>query len=607
MNTRFLVHSILAVASLASFNAAAADLKEIYERALTNDPLIREADANRLAARESKPQAISALLPQIQGSGQYRDTESDGTSVDINPPNPPAPFDRLTTGNSTSWDLTLRQNVFRWENWAALRRADSEQAQAEADYVVAQQDLILRTSEAYFNVLAARDTLEAAQAAHEAIGRQLEQSEKRFEVGLIAVTDVQDAKAAFDSATAGLIQAKRNLATSGEILRELTGDAYDELERPGSDMPLAGPNPANDDDWVKLAMEQNARLTASRLAADVTRHNISIEQGGYIPSIDFLASKSWFESEESTLRGTVTGEGDSDFEDTVYGVQLTVPIFTGGATSSRVRQAQYRNIAARERLERTARETERLTRDAYLGINSEVARVQSLNQAVESAKTALQATEAGYEVGTRTSVDVLEARRRLFDSQTNYARSRYDYLLNVLRLQLAAGTLDPESLADINALLTENVSVTADQGASMTLVGARRGRCTRDPVGHGGPGFFRRDGLDEDASGALCIELAQCRIERAAVSRGPRRHPAPYEPVGDFHRVAPREHRDAQARRKRRFHFAPQTRAVCDRKRRAGRVMRALPSRRARSVLVRIRNGPDHIGNLRSRNRAGTQ
>ncbi len=458
MNTRFLIHTILAAASLAAFNAGAADLKDVYERALTSDPLIREADANRLAARESKPQAIAALLPQIEGSGEYNDTESDGTSVDINPPNPPAPFDRLSKGNSTDWGLQLRQNVFAWENWATLRRADSEQAQAEADYLVAQQDLILRTSEAYFNVLAAQDTLEAAQAAHDAIGRQLEQSEKRFEVGLIAVTDVQDAKAAFDSATAALIQAKRNLATSGEILRELTGDTYDVLEKPGNDMPLAAPNPVNPDDWVKLAMEQNTRLISSRLAADVARHNISVERGGHFPSIDFIATKSWFES-ETDFTGTVSGTGDSDFEDTVYGVQLRVPIFTGGSTHSRVRQAQYRNIAARERLERTARETERSTRDAYLGVNSEVARVQSLKQAVESAMTALQATEAGYEVGTRTSVDVLQARQRLFQSQTDYARSRYDYLLNVLRLQLAAGTLNQQGLYEINALLTESITV----------------------------------------------------------------------------------------------------------------------------------------------------
>ena len=352
----------------------------------------------------------------------------------------------------------MRQNVFSWANWATLSRADSEQAQAEADYLVAQQDLIIRTSEAYFNVLAAQDTLEAAQAAHDAIGRQLEQSEKRFEVGLIAVTDVQDAKAAFDSATAALIQAKRNLATSGEILRELTGDAWDVLEKPGNDMPLAGPNPESPDDWVKLAMEQNSRLISSRLAADVARHNVGVERGGYFPTLDFVVNRGHDES-EGVINGTTIGDTSNNQYDTVYGLQVTVPVFTGGLTNSRVRQAQYRNIAARERLERTARETERSTRDAYLGVKAEVARVQSLKQAVESAMTALQATEAGYEVGTRTSVDVLQARQRLFQSQTDYARSRYDYLLNVLRLQFAAGTLDQKELTDINALLTESVTV----------------------------------------------------------------------------------------------------------------------------------------------------
>ncbi len=465
MNTRLLVHTILAVATLAGTTASAADLKDVYERAITNDPLIREADANRLAARESKPQALAALLPQFEGNAEYQDAESDGENVDIRPNLPAATFSRLTDGTSESWGLQLRQNVFGWDRWMTLRRADSEQAQAEADYLVAQQDLILRTSEAYFNVLAARDTLEAGQAAHDAIGRQLEQSEKRFEVGLIAVTDVQDAKAAFDQATAVLIQAKRNLATSGEILRELTGDTWDTLDRPGYDMPLEGPDPASPDDWVKLAMQQNARLISSRLAADVTRHNISVERGGHYPTIDFVASKSWFESDtDVTQDNPVTGlpettNATADFEDTVWALQLNVPIFSGGSTSSRVRQAEYRNIAARERLERTARETERSTRDAYLGVNSEVARVQSLKQAVESAQTALEATEAGYEVGTRTSVDVLQARQRLFQSQTDFARSRYDYLLNVLRLQLAAGTLDRTGLEDINALLNESVTV----------------------------------------------------------------------------------------------------------------------------------------------------
>src|SRR5688572_23523556 len=461
MNTRFLVRAILAAASLAAFNASAADLKEVYTRALTSDPLIREAEANRLATRESKPQALAALLPQVNADGTWNDTvDTNSTGSFSLPGQPPEPERRNFDGDSSNWSLGLRQSVFRWENWATFRRADSERAQAEADYVVAQQDLILRTAEAYFNVLAAQDTLEAAQAAHDAIGRQLEQSEKRFEVGLIAVTDVQDAKAAYDSATAALIQAKRNLATNGEILRELTGDAWDTLEKPGNDMPLAGPDPASPEDWVKLAMDQNARLTASRLAADVTRQVVNIERGGHFPEIDFVVNRGEFEDDGRFTNQTgVTFPNDADSEDTTYTVQVTLPIFSGGATSSRVRQAQYRNIAARERLERTARETERSTRDAYLGVNSEVARVQSLKQAVESAQTALQATEAGYEVGTRTSVDVLQARQRLFQSQTDYARSRYDYLLNVLRLQQAAGTLDNEGLDDINALLTENVTV----------------------------------------------------------------------------------------------------------------------------------------------------
>jgi outer membrane protein len=464
MNTRFLVHAILASASLACFNASAADLKDVYERAMTSDPLIREADANRLATRESKPQAVATLLPQIAANASYQDNRSTGsqTFIDENDDGQViiGSTERETEGTRQGWNVELRQSVFRWQNWAELKRSNVEGAQAEAEYVVAQQDLILRTAEAYFNVLAARDTLEAAQAAYDAIGRQLEQSEKRFEVGLIAVTDVQDAKSAFDSASAALIQAKRNLATSGEILRELTGDAWDTLEKPGADMPLAGPDPASAEDWVKLAMDQNAQLAASRLAAEVTRQVVSIERGGHYPEIDLVVSRGEFEDDGNfTNAGGLTFPNDSDSDDTTIGVQFTLPIFSGGATSSRVRQAHYRHVAAKERLERTIRETERSTRDAYLGVNSEVARVQSLKQAVESAQTALQATEAGYEVGTRTSVDVLQARQRLFQSQTDYARSRYDYLLNVLRLQQAAGTLDSKGLTDINGLLSDSVSV----------------------------------------------------------------------------------------------------------------------------------------------------
>ncbi len=463
MNIRILVHTILLAASPGAMTAQAADLGAVYERARANDPLIREADANRLAARETKPQARAALLPQLSGGGTYFDSNSDGSQTFLQEDSSGnlevVTIDSEFESKRTNWNLTLRQSLFSWQNWATLKRADKQVAQAEADYQAAQQSLILRTSEAYFLVLAAQDTLEAAQAAHDAIGRQLEQSEKRFEVGLIAVTDVQEAKAAYDSATAALIQAKRALATAGERLRELTGDTYDELSKPGSEMPLSGPNPANADDWVALAMQQNPRLISSQLGADIARENVSVERGNYYPSLDLLVTRTHFDDDADFTSQGITSPRDSDSKDTTVGVQLTVPLFTSGATSSQVRQAHYRHTAARERLERTARETERETRDAYLGVNSEVARVQSLRQAVESAQTALQATEAGYEVGTRTSVDVLDARRRLFEAQTNYARSRYDYLLNVLRLQLAAGTLDSKGLFDINSLLTDSVRV----------------------------------------------------------------------------------------------------------------------------------------------------
>ncbi len=473
MNIRKLVLPVFGAAALAALPAHATDLAEVYARALQNDPQIREAEANRLATMESKPQALSALLPQLSAGAGYDMQEANGerpfTGFNADGDIVSLVGKSDTDSDSTSWDVTLRQSIFRWENWVTLRRADREVAQAEVDYQAAQQDLILRAAERYFNVLAAKDTLTAAEATYEALGRQLEQAEKRFEVGLIAITDVQDSKSAYDSATAAVIQAKRNLATQQEFLRELTGDSFDTLAKPGPKLPLVAPDPADEEAWVKLAMDQNLRLASSRLAADITRDDISFQRGGHYPSIDLVVSRGNSDvSGDSTFsfEDPVTGQPvatisplDSNTDDTFVGLQLTVPIYSGGATSSRVRQAEYRHRAARERLERTARETERDTRDSYLGVMSEMSRVQALEQAVESAKVALQATEAGYEVGTRTTVDVLDARRRLFEAETNFARSRYDYLINVVRLRLASGTLDPTHVARINAALNETVSL----------------------------------------------------------------------------------------------------------------------------------------------------
>jgi outer membrane protein len=455
--------AITLLAAAAAVPAYAADLLEVYQRAAQNDPLIREAEANRLAAMEAKPRAISQLLPQLDAAGSIGKTNTDGGStfpqrlVGGNIVN--VPSTQQTDSDTSQYRFRLTQTVFRWDRWMTLKQADAQVAQAEANYVVAQQDLLLRAAEHYFDVLASEDALQSSTTARDAISRQLEQANKRFEVGLIAITDVQEAKAAYDNANAVVIAAKRTLASSHEQLRELTGDPFESLSKLSESMPLKSPDPEDEEQWVKTAMEQNSGLISSRLAAEIASDTISIRRAGHLPTLDLVASHSNFDTSATTTTVDLTtntqtkGPTDSDGTDDTILLQLNFPIYSGGAVNSSVNEAVYLHRAARERLEATARQTERETRDAYLGVLSELSRVQALHQALESSRTALQATEAGYEVGTRTAVDVLEARRRLAIAETDYARSRYDYVLNVIRLKRAAGTLQAQDITDVNQWL----------------------------------------------------------------------------------------------------------------------------------------------------------
>jgi outer membrane protein len=442
------------------------DLVGVFEDALKNDPVIRQADANRLAAREARPQAIAALLPQLNGTaGITRDHQSgfqDSINAITNPANPNGPPllivipepDVIDTTTKT-WGLNLKQNVFSWSNWMTLKAASAQVAEAEATYQAAQQQLILRVGTAYFNVLTAEDTLEADQAALEAISRQLDQATTRFDVGLIAITDVEDAKAARDTAAATVIADKRALATSEDQLQEITGEKYDRLAKPGIDMPLLNPEPADESRWVDISLEQNPTLISSRLAADIARDNVRVAVGGHLPSLDILAGRTYtYNTSDETVEGLTFNGVDNKINDRQITLQLTVPLFAGGYTQSKVRQAQYLWIAAKEGVVQSSRATERQARDAYLGVISGIAHVQALRQALESNQTALKATEAGYEVGTRTSVDLLNARRNLVQAQTNFAVARYDYIVSVLTLRLAAGTLDRPELTSVNTWLT---------------------------------------------------------------------------------------------------------------------------------------------------------
>ena len=447
----------------------AADLVAVYQRALQNDPQLREADATRLAALEAKPQAVAALLPQLSASGtvtRERDTGSSNTVEAVSGVSGPGtqivyesfPFDGRTTTTTHHYGADLRQNLFRWENWVALRRADSQVAQAEADYQAARQDLIARVSQRYFDVLAAEDELDAQQGALTSINRQLEQSEKRYEVGLIAITDVQEAKAAHDSSVAAVIEAKRQLASAWELLREITGDVFDSLARPADAFELANPDPISEDKWVQMALQQNLTLVSSRLAADIAGENVQSARGGHMPTVDLVASRYRSTSDGDSIYtdGTPFGSSSLDQISRTVELQVTFPLYSGGMVSSQVRQAVYLHRAAKERLERIARQTERDARDAYLGVLSEISRVKALDRALQSNTTALKATESGYEAGTRTAVDVLESRRLWILAQTNYSRSRYDYLINVLKLQQAAGTLTEQSLIRINSWLKDS-------------------------------------------------------------------------------------------------------------------------------------------------------
>jgi outer membrane protein len=438
--------------------AAAKDLVGVYEDALQSDPQIRQADANRLASREARPQAWAALLPQISGALSRSQDTQDGSRGNIDrvtgiPIAGSEPFGLSST--SKAWSLNLRENLFSWSSWMTVKQADIQVVQAEATYQAAQQNLILRVAQAYFNVLSALDGLQANQASLEAISRQLDQANKRFEVGLIAITDVQEAKAARDTAAAAVIAAKRTLATAGDQLSEITGQKYDALNKPGDDMPLNTPQPASEDEWVTVSLEQNVSLLSSRLAADIARENVKIAFGGHLPTLDVIASKSRTTTDQNESIPSLGPpfSQNTAVNDRQYTLQLTVPLFSGGLTQSRVRQSQYLWIAAKEQVVQSSRATERQARDAYLGVISGIARVQALRQALESSQTALKATEAGYDVGTRTAVDVLNARRILVQAQTDYAVSRYDYIVSVIQLRLAAGNLSRSDVTEVNKWL----------------------------------------------------------------------------------------------------------------------------------------------------------
>jgi outer membrane protein len=429
--------------------ARAADLKEVYQRALAADPTMQQAEYTHLAARENKTQAILALLPLNANLSK--------TWTGINGPGgdgPEAPSTYIpATGN-----LAVQVNLFSWSNWIALKQADHTVAQAEAAYLAAEEDLISRVTQRYFAVLSAQDDLESQESALESAQRQLDQAEKRYEVGLIAVTDVETARAQRDTYNAAVIAGKRTVLSAEDLLRAITDENYDVLAAPRDDLPLLRPEPASEDTWVTTALSQNPTLVANQLSADIAHDNYLTAIGGHLPTITAGASRAWALQPNPTIGAFQEVESGgglqiTDTQDVLWQINITVPIFSAGATQSKVRQARLTWQAAKAGYQAQLRATEESARDAYQGVISQIAQVQALKQAVESNQVAMNSIESGYEVGTKTAVDVLTARQTLVLAQSNYADAKYAYLNNIVALRLAAGNLDRKTIDELNGWL----------------------------------------------------------------------------------------------------------------------------------------------------------
>ncbi|MBZ0071597.1 MAG: TolC family outer membrane protein [Gammaproteobacteria bacterium] len=443
---RPLVALIAALTCAGLSGAAQADsLYEIYQLAQERDPTLRAAAAARDATLEVRPQSRAGLLPIIGLSGDVSRNSYEKRN--------PLPGETDTTfSTNQSYGLNLTQPVFRWDRWVALDQADSLVTQAQAQFGAAEQDLMVRTAERYFAVLAAQDLVRLAGKEKESIGRQLEQAQQRFEVGLSAITDVQEAQARYDTTVADEIRAQNQLDSTREQLREIIGEPRENLDPVrDTDFRLVAPEPQAQQNWVDTALQQNPSLAAARAGSEAARQQIEIARSGHYPTLDANASYTY---QESNFGGVFPLERN----DGSIGLQLAVPLYQGGAVNSRTREARFRFDEAREQLDVTQRAIERQTRDAYRGVVTGISEVRAAEQARTSSTTALEAAETGFEVGTRTIVDVLDAQRALTLAELNLSQTRYDYLLNSLRLKQAAGTLAPADLEAMTGWLEQTVA-----------------------------------------------------------------------------------------------------------------------------------------------------
>lgn len=449
------IHCIsLIIITLFSSGAFATNLMDVYRKALESDPAFKAANSQWLATKEGVPIARSYLFPQISATGglarSYNQARVGNGEVSGDNGN--------FYNNNANYSLTLTQSIFNFGNASSLSNAQATAKSAAATFAGAAQDLMFRTANNYFNVLLNNDILRVTQEKKKAIAEQLRQTKQKYDVGLIPITDLNDAQASYDTVVSDEISAKKDLEDSKEKLREITAIRYQQLDGIGDEVPLVTPQPANMEQWVRTAENQNNSLLAARFTTVAARINISTQFAGHLPTLDLNGSYGYTYNSNS--------QGDETFsklKETQGGVTFNLPIFQGGQVSAQTSQANYQYQNAIHTQEQTHRTVNSNTRQSYLGVISGISKIIADRQAIVSKASKLRSTQLSYDAGLRTMVDVLNAETDLYDAQKTYYQDQYSYIIETVNLKQLAGTLNSHDLMLINRWLKRaNVNLNSD-------------------------------------------------------------------------------------------------------------------------------------------------
>lgn len=432
-----------------SYNAPlrANSLLEVYELAKQNDHQYRADLARYEADKEAVNIARSALLPQVRGQASYSETETDTSSS-----NPL--FDGTTDTDTREYSVALEQAIINISALNSYKSGKIQTSAAAAQLADDEQSLIIRAAEAYFDVLSAIDQLRTSQSEEKALSTQLEQTRQRYEVGLISINDVYEAQAAYDSTVANRLTAEVNVGITLDALTLLTGKNHNSIAPLKQTFAANYPQPNDKQQWVDSAKQNNLALQVSKLNADVAQYNARAIKANRYPELSASLSYGNSDSDNSGLDNT-----DRDRDTTRFSLDLSVPLYTGGNLSAQQRQAAQNQIAAREQYLLTQRATQQNARILFLTVSTDIAQIKARKQAILSNESALEATQAGYDAGTRDIVDVVNAQRNLFQAQRDYFNALYSYIINTLRLKQVAGSLNIDDLQLLEASLDKSESV----------------------------------------------------------------------------------------------------------------------------------------------------